>query len=380
MAVKGGVRKLKKIGLIINPIAGIGGKVGLKGSDGVETYRRALALGAVPECGKKVLAALRELKNVQNEFEIYTYSGSMGEEVCREAGLGFQIVGQPGHAMTFPEDTKQAAKKIVKMGVDILVFAGGDGTARDILDAVGMEVPVLGIPAGCKIHSGVYAVNPAAAGRLLSRYVQGKARETEEAEVMDIDETLFREGVVQARLYGYLNVLKEQGFVQNRKSGGSVQADSVEAIANYLADLWEEDVLYIVGTGSTTAAIMKRMGFENTLLGVDLVYGKQVIAKDCTEQEILEKIREYDKIKILVTVIGGQGYIFGRGNQQISAEVIRKTGRENIIVAAAKEKMLSLHGKPLYVDTGNPEVDNVLSGYIRVVVGYRDLMIARVSN
>ena len=371
---------MKKIGLIINPIAGIGGKVGLKGSDGADTYKRALTLGAVPECGQKVLAALRELQSIQDEFEIYTYSGSMGEEICKEAGLNFRIAGQPEHALTFPEDTKRAARKIIDMGVDLLVFAGGDGTARDIMDAVGMEVPVLGIPAGCKIHSGVYAVNPTAAGRLLCRYIQGKAKETAEAEVMDIDEELFREGIVQARLYGYLNVLKEQGFVQNRKSGGSMQTDSVEAIADYLADLWEEDVLYIVGTGSTTAAVMKRMGLENTLLGVDLVYRKQVIAKDCTEQEILENIEKYDKVKILVTVIGGQGYIFGRGNQQISAEVIRRTGRENIIVAAAKEKMLLLQGKPLYVDTGNPEIDSVLSGYIRVIVGYKEIMIAKVSN
>ncbi len=378
--MQGGVRLLKKIGLIINPIAGIGGKVGLKGSDGADTYKRAMTLGAVPECGRKVLTALKELQSIRGEFEIYTYSGNMGEAACAEAGLNFRIVGQPEHALTVPGDTKQAAKKIVEMDVDLLVFAGGDGTARDIMDAIGMEVPVLGIPAGCKIHSGVYAVNPTAAGRLICRYIQGKVKETVEAEVMDIDEELFREGIVQAKLYGYLNVLRDQGFVQNRKSGGSVQTDSVEAIADYLASLWEEDVLYVVGTGSTTAAVMKRMGLENTLLGVDLVYKKQVIVKDCTEQEILENIEKHDKVKILVTVIGGQGYIFGRGNQQISAEVIRRTGRDNIIVIAAKEKMLLLQGKPLYVDTGDSEVDSVLSGYLRVIVGYKDIMIAKVSN
>lgn len=371
---------MKRIGLIINPIAGIGGKVGLKGSDGTDTHQRAIELGAIPESGEKVLTALKELQGVSDEFEIYTYSGDMGGEICRKAGLNYRIIGSPEQEMTAPEDTKRAAHKLVSMDMDLLVFAGGDGTARDIMDVIGQTLPVLGIPAGCKIHSGVYAVNPRAAGRLIVRYIQGKVKETVEAEVMDIDEALFRKGIVQARLYGYLNVLKERNLVQNRKSGGIVSSDSIEAISDYLADIWEEDVLYIVGTGSTTAAIMKRMGLCNTLLGVDLVYGKKIIAQDCTEKQILEKMKAYDKIKIIVTVIGGQGYIFGRGNQQISAEIIRRTGRENIIVAASKEKMLSLQGQTLYVDTGDLEVDNNLKGYIRVVIGYKEIMMAKVSN
>lgn len=264
---------------------------------------------------------------------------------------------------------------------NLILFAGGDGTARDILDAVGESAAVLGIPAGCKIHSGVFALNPRRAGELALRYMQGKVRRTKEAEVMDIDEEQFRRGRVQSRLYGYLKIPDDVRLVQNLKSGSRVGGqDGAEGLSAYMADIWESDVLYIIGGGSTTAHIMNRMHLPGTLLGVDLVYGGRVIGADCTEREILKAVSEYGKAKILVTVIGGQGYIFGRGNQQISAEVIRRVGRENIIVAAAEEKMLALFGKTLYADTGDEEVNRYLAGYMRVITGYGQYTVMKVSD
>ena len=372
---------MKKIGFIVNPIAGIGGKVGLKGSDGAETLKRALTLGAVPESGKKAVTAMKELAEVQNIFELYTYPDEMGANVCEEAGLGYRELGEITSGHTTAADTRIAAEKLKESGVNLLVFVGGDGTARDIMDAVGTDIPVLGIPAGCKIHSGVYALNPKTAGKLLREYVEEKVRETIEAEVMDINEELFRQGIVEAQLYGYLQIPRETKMVQHLKSGRRYsESESVDMLSSYIADIWEPDTLYIVGTGSTTAAIMKKMGLPNTLLGVDLVWKKKVIASDCTEKQILNVLKsgKYNNIKIIVTVIGGQGYIFGRGNQQISADVIRMVGRENIIVAASKDKMLSLFGKPLYVDTGNEEINELLSGYIRVVVGYEETYVAKI--
>ena len=390
---------MKRIGFIVNPVAGIGGKVGLKGSDGEETLKKALELGAVPESGKKALIALRVLGAAAelSEMEICTCPGDMGENVCKEAGLSCKVLDcmTGDHAgewtsladtalvgkATSPADTVRAAKMLCGLGADLILFAGGDGTARNILDAVGKSAAVLGIPAGCKIHSGVFAVNPKRAGELALRYMQGKVPRTKEAEVMDIDEEQFRQGRVQSRLYGYLKIPDDVRLVQNLKSGSRVGGqDGAEGLSAYMADIWESDVLYIIGGGSTTAHIMNRMHLPGTLLGVDLVYGGRVIGADCTEREILKAVSEYGKAKILVTVIGGQGYIFGRGNQQISAEVIRRVGRENIIVAAAEEKMLALFGKTLYADTGDEEVNRYLAGYMRVITGYGQYTVMKVSD
>ena len=372
---------MKKLGFIVNPIAGIGGKVGLKGSDGSETQARALSLGAQPESGKKALVTMRALADYADQIEIYTYPGAMGADICRAAGLSCHILGsiQPGR--TTPEDTIRAAQELRDANLDLILFAGGDGTARNIMDAVGVSIPVLGIPTGCKIHSGVYAINPKTAGLLMGQFAQGLVRETRSAEVMDIDEELFRKGIVQARLYGYLKVPNERRMVQNLKSGrGYSEVGSLDMVANYVADTMEKDVLYIVGTGSTTAAIMEKLGLPNTLLGVDLVYNRRLVAADCTEREILAQLEQYPKAKIIVTVIGGQGYVFGRGNQQLSAQVIRRVGRDNIIVAASKNKILSLFGSSLYVDTGDEEVNAMLRGYIKVIVGYEDYTMMRVSD
>jgi predicted polyphosphate/ATP-dependent NAD kinase len=330
---------------------------------------------------------MRVLRAGEELAEIYTCPGDMGESVCRAAGLnckvidGIETYDKGAGTATSPEDTARAAKMFCGLGVDLILFAGGDGTARDILDAVGESAAVLGIPAGCKIHSGVFALNPRRAGELALRYMQGKVRRTKEAEVMDIDEEQFRRGRVQSRLYGYLKIPDDVRLVQNLKSGSRVGGqDGAEGLSAYMADIWESDVLYIIGGGSTTAHIMNRMHLPGTLLGVDLVYGGRVIGADCTEREILKAVSEYGKAKILVTVIGGQGYIFGRGNQQISAEVIRRVGRENIIVAAAEEKMLALFGKTLYADTGDEEVNRYLHGYMRVITGYGQYTVMKVSD
>ncbi len=378
---------MKRIGFIVNPVAGIGGRVGLKGSDGAETLKRALELGGVLESGEKALMAMRVLRAGEELAEIYTCPGDMGESVCRAAGLnckvidGIETYDKGAGTATSPEDTARAAKMICGLGVDLILFAGGDGTARDILDAVGESAAVLGIPAGCKIHSGVFALNPRRAGELALRYMQGKVRRTKEAEVMDIDEEQFRRGRVQSRLYGYLKIPDDVRLVQNLKSGSRAGGqDGAEGLSAYMADIWESDVLYIIGGGSTTAHIMNQMHLPGTLLGVDLVYGGRVIGADCTEREILKAVSEYGKAKILVTVIGGQGYIFGRGNQQISAEVIRRVGRENIIVAASEEKMLDLFGKSLYADTGDEEVNRYLAGYMRVITGYGQYAVMKVSD
>ena len=376
---------MKTLGLIVNPIAGMGGRVGLKGSDGKETIELARKLGAIPECPSKAVTALKQIKdNFKQEIRIVTYPGEMGEFEVSAAGFSPEVIGEINNEDTIPQDTIQAAKDLKDAGVDLIFFAGGDGTARNIFDALGEEkIAVLGIPGGCKIHSGVYAINPKIAGDLVVQYLEEKVKDLRVSEVMDIDEDAFRNNVVTAKLYGYLYVPNERRMVQNMKSGrGYSEETSLEQLSGYMADTMEPDTLYVVGTGSTTKKILEQLGEDGTLLGVDLVYGNKIVAKDVNETEILTYLSENANIKakIIVTVIGGQGYIFGRGNQQLSPKVIRQVGIDNIIIAASKPKMLSLFGKSLLVDTGDEDLNSEMAGYKRVYVGYEDSIMFNVTN
>jgi predicted polyphosphate/ATP-dependent NAD kinase len=373
---------IKSIGLIINPIAGIGGKVALKGSDGEMILAKALALGAVPESKKKAAVTLKIMADaIKSEIEIFTYPGEMGEDAAREAGFFVTVLGSIEKGHTTPADTIRSARDLRDAGVELILFAGGDGTARNILDAIGTQLPVLGIPTGCKIHSAVYAINPKTAGDLIVQYVQGLVKETRDAEVMDINEDLFRDNILDARLYGYLKVPEEKKMVQNLKSGrGLSETSTIAMLSNYIVDNMESDVLYIIGPGSTMWKLLDSMGLEGTMLGVDLVVNRKLLMKDVTEEQILEALDHYKKAVIIVTVIGGQGYVFGRGNQQISARVIKRVGRENIKIAASKAKMLSLFGKSLYVDTGDEEVNRDLCGYYKVIVGNGEYHVFKVTD
>jgi len=274
-----------------------------------------------------------------------------------------------------------AAKLLQDAGVDLLVFAGGDGTARNVCEAIGVSVPVIGIPAGVKIHSAVYAVNPRNAGLAIRDFLEGRSVRLKEAEVMDIDEELFRQGRVSTKLYGYMMVPESGSRIQNMKSGGGSETGDLVGMAGYIVCNMEEDTLYIVGPGSTTRSIMEDMGLPNTLLGVDVVQNKELIASDVTEKQLWELIEDAAlKVKIVITVIGGQGSLFGRGNQQISPRIIRRVGRENIIVAATVSKLLALGGQPLLVDTGDLELDQSLCGFIEVVVAFGQTSYCQVDN
>ena len=369
--------RLKRIGLIVNPYAGLGGRVGLKGSDGIETRRRALEMGAVPRSPARTVEALLELNGLDG-FIVISYPGQMGENEALEAGIEPEVIGATS-SETSAEDTRRAASEMLEMGVDIIVFSGGDGTARDIYSVVGDKIPVLGIPTGVKIHSGVYAIDPKSAGVLLRRFIEGGTHETRLAEVMDIDEEAFRVDVVQARLFGYMNALFHEDLIQGSKEGsGTTDETSTIGVANEVYDEIEPDVLYILGPGTTIKPIADRMSVEKTLLGVDIVQNGKLLVKDANEQELISAIKGR-KAMLYVTVIGGQGFVFGRGNQQLSPEVIRAIGKENIMIVATPNKLATLRGKPLRVDTGDHSLDEELKGYYKLHTGYGRRTIYRVA-
>ncbi len=374
-----------KLGFVINPYAGIGGAVGLKGSDGQAIVEQALARGALPQAQKRAAAAMQKLtenRGVLSGASILSAAGSMGEDVLRELELPCEVVYQ-GEEKSSALDTKNVIRLFVKQQVDLIVFAGGDGTARDVLDVLSSEldsqIPVVGIPAGVKIHSAVYAVTPSRAGELIQLLLSGEPMSLHESQVMDLDEDAFREGHVNAKCYGYLSVPVDDTRMQLIKQGGLNHHDiTVQDIASEIIESMEDNVFYLIGSGSTTAEIMTQLLLPNTLLGIDIIYNQELLVSDADEQLILKTIGE-QPAKIVVTTIGGQGHVFGRGNQQLSAKVIRHVGRENIIIIATNEKLRSLDKRPMISDTGDIALDKQLAGLYSVVTGYQQKTLYRLN-
>jgi len=368
---------VKTVGFIVNPIAGMGGAVGLKGTDGKAILERAIVLGAKPIAPARAESFLSEFKLAERRIRLIVGAGRMGEDEARNFSFTFTVLGDRKKE-TSAEDTIEIVKKIPDAGADLLVFCGGDGTARDILDAVDTKLPVLGVPTGVKMHSAVFAVDPKAAARISMEFLWEELP-LREAEVMDVDEEAFREGRLSARLYGYMLTPYEPSLIQGAKMASPMTESEVRnqaAIAIYIIENIEPNVIYIIGPGTTTRTITDLLDQEKTLLGVDLLCNKKLIAKDVNEKQILKEIRG-KTAKIIVTPIGGQGFIFGRGNQQISPAVIWRVGINNIVVVATKNKLRDL--KSLRVDTGDPKLDDALRGHIKVITDYREEHMMRVE-
>lgn len=363
------------LGLIINPLAGIGGSVGLKGSDGPEVVEEAFSRGAQCKSAERSRLALRVLLPIQDQIQIVTCPANMGENLVVELGFNHQVLAGISVENTSDLDTKNAAKQLLDQQVDIILFAGGDGTARDICAVIGDSIPVLGIPAGVKIHSAVYAVTPKAAGEVIAQLAKGQLIDVKPHDVRDIDEDAFRNNIVRAKLYGEMRVPQAGQFVQSVKQGGvEVEELVLQDIAADIVQGMEDDVVYFIGSGKTTLAIMDDLMLDNTLLGIDAVCNQQLLQADVSEADILKLLDQY-VCKAVISIIGGQGHIIGRGNQQFSAAVLKKLGKENLQIISTKAKISALEGRPLIVDSGDNELDDNFSGTIEVTTGYQDQII-----
>ena len=360
----------KIVGLVVNPIAGMGGTVGLKGTDGKAILKNAIALGAKPLAPVRTTTFLSELNSIASNIHLVVGAGLMGEQEAQSCGFKYTVVGEE-KAETSSADTKEISAKIVAGKADLLVFCGGDGTARDIMDAADNKLPVLGVPTGVKMHSAVFAVDPKAAAQITSRFLSGELS-LREAEVMDIDEEAFRTGRVSAELYGYLLVPYESHLIQEAKMASPITDSELRnqaAIAVYIIETMKPDTVYIIGPGTTTRTIGDLLDEKKTLLGVDVFINKRIVAHDVNETQIMQAIRRRSA-QIVVTPIGGQGFLFGRGNQQISPRVIRRVGLENITVVATNSKMRSL--KTLRTDTGDSQLDATFRARkLRIVTDYK---------
>jgi predicted polyphosphate/ATP-dependent NAD kinase len=364
------------IGFIVNPIAGMGGRVGLKGTDGLETLEKAISMGAKPWSPLRAAQTLRGLDSLKDKLEWVTWSGKMGEEVLRTMGYRFEVIGKTSGKNTTSDDTKKAAKKMEEIGVDLILFAGGDGTASDIVDAVDMRVPILGIPSGVKMYSGVFASTPRACAQLIQMMVAGGAN-IAEREVMDIDEEAYRTGRLSASLKGYAKTPIVASLVLSGKAvGHSVDEDLIkESVASRVVEEMEPGTTYILGPGTTVGKVTELLGIEKTLLGIDVIRDGKLVLKDGNEKQLIEVIQ--DDTKIILSPLGGQGSILGRGNQQISPKIIRKVGVQNIRIISTPPKLTGL--KELTVDTGDQELDNLLRGFKRVIIGYHEEKVVKIK-
>lgn len=369
-----------KLGVIINPYAGIGGSVGLKGSDGEAVRTEAFARGAQQRAPARMQRCLEMLRELCDQFETYAFVGDMGEAVVLAAGLPCNVVGAATAEPSSSQDTIDAAIALVQENVDLILFAGGDGTARNIADALeqagALKQAVLGVPSGVKMHSGVYANTPEAAGEIVRCLLNKEIVNVQSCEVRDIDEDAFRAGKVKTRLYTHMRAPQLPQFLQQVKNSGAHQDELVKLdMANYLADNLEDDVLYIVGPGSTTQVFMEQLGLQGTLLGVDLMMNRELLMADVSAQQLREHISRYTNARLIITAIGGQGHIIGRGNQQLTPDILQQIPRSHIQIIATKEKIQSLQGRPLLVDSNDPELDKSFSGYQSVLVGYDEFIL-----
>jgi predicted polyphosphate/ATP-dependent NAD kinase len=373
------VNGIKRLGLIINPVAGIGGRVGLKGSDGIEIQQQALELGAVPRAGRRTKRALEVFGDDLGKLDVITPPGEMGAAIFQEMGFAPQVLGEINPGATTAEDTSRAARAMLDSQVDLLLFAGGDGTARDVYRGIGDRLPVIGIPAGVKIHSAVFATHPQSAGELALAFLKNRKMRLHEAEVVDLDEHAYRKGNISTRLYGFLMVPQHRHLVQNSKTPTpATEAAQMEAIAVDVVESMQADWQYVLGPGTTTRAVAQCLGLEKTLVGVDVVTKDKVVGLDVNEEQLLGLVIDRPT-KIILTPIGGQGFLFGRGNQPISARVIKKVGVDNIQVICTAGKLHTFTGRPLLVDTGDLKLDAELSGHISITTGYQERAVYRIG-
>ena len=364
-----------RLGLIVNPWAGVGGPAALKGSDGEAVVAEALARGVKPLASARAVEFIQALGDVHDQLEWITCPDEMGQRACLESGIKPAIVDGVGLATkTTAQDTLEAARRL-RGQVDLLVFVGGDGTARDLFSAVGTAQLCLGVPAGVKMHSAVYGVTPAASAEVVRKIVTGQLVSERLGEVRDLDEDAYRQGNVKARYFGELRVPDEGRYLQQVKCGGQEDERLVLLdIATYLAEHMEPHCHYLIGSGKTAYAVKQELGIDGTLLGVDVVCDNQLVLKDATEPELYALVTE-KPCRLILSFIGGQGHLFGRGNQQLSPRVLRSIGAENIQVISTRAKLATLAGRPLQIDTGDARLNRALAGLIPVLTGYDDRVI-----
>ncbi len=378
VAARGIEMPAARIGLILNPMAGAGGVLARHGSDGL-----GLASAWSAERAGVALASLMG----SGPLQWVCGPGAMGEALLRSQGTqGYEseVLALPGpSAPSSAQDTQTLARQMAALGLDLLLFAGGDGTARDVMLGLGEAcgLPVLGIPAGVKMQSACFGHSPAAAGRLAAAFLASAARPLELREVMDLDEAALREGQVLPRLFGYLPTPLDPRCLQGRKTRSPpTDAQAAAALAQSLRAELAQGV-HLIGPGSTTWALKQALQLKGSLIGLDVVVEGQLWLRDANEAQLLDLLQAMPgRARLWLTAIGGQGHVIGRGNAPLSARVLRALGPQVLTVLMTPAKLQSLtasFGGILRVDSACAEVDALFSGPVQVLTGPRDRAVLR---
>jgi len=370
------------VGFIVNPIAGMGGKVGLKGTDNV--LKDAVARGAQPVSPERATEFLEKLKrNITDErIDVITCPGIMGELEAKKADFPVRLLPMRIAKETTAQDTKTAVDLLAASDVDLIVFVGGDGTARDVFDAMQgcRQVPVIGIPAGVKMYSGIFAVSPSDAVEVVLSYARGVAT-LMNLEIVDADEESIRNDFFALRIHGSLKVPFLPARIQGSKQMSPESDDEVEnqrAIGKFILEQVPADAIWILGPGTTVKEFAEMLGVQKTILGIDIYHNGKIIL-DVDEKTILGEVTDWKHAWIVLSPIGRQGILLGRGNQQLSPEVLKRVDKDHIIIAATKTKLQSIDGDILRIDTGDSSINEMLKGYARVVTDYREWRLMRVQ-
>ena len=374
-----------RIGIIVNPDAGLGGRLGFKGSDG--RAKEAREAGAIDRAGPRMQQCISNFKELLDSSlnrmgvspTIVAWSGRMGGDWL--AGFDYEQRKESPTEST-AQDTSNLVHDLLKAEVDVILYAGGDGTTRDIVNALnGNETPLIGVPGGVKMHSGCFATTPRASAEVLLAFLQGDLM-VAITEVMDLDEEIYQKGEWKVRMYGEAWTPSSPRFMQGAKEQveRASESETIEGLANHIGNLIEDEpeLMVIWGSGGTLRRMGEHLDVELTLLGIDIQH-RGVIHSDLNEQQLLHHLKEYEGPRLLLlSPMGGQGFLIGRGNLQLSPDVLRAIGFQSILGVATPSKLLGLSS--VRIDTGDPSLDEEYQKrrFIKLLQGYRTTRVIRI--
>ncbi len=369
-----------RIGLVVNPDAGLGGRLGLKGSDGQAKYARSM--GAEDRAGPRVSETLSYFSKIHNSFDEihwYTSNGRMGSQwIPRDIKVGNLNLIHESSGSTSPSDTFKLVSLLIDSEIDLILYAGGDGTTRDIVSTLDLNdsssIPIIGIPCGVKMHSGCFASSPKAGAEVLSSWLNEELL-LSSTEVLDLDEDKYRNGEWVVRLYAEAKTPASPRWMQGAKMRVEATGEDeiIEGLADHIRELLiNEERMIIWGSGGTLRTISNMVGFNGTVLGIDATLGNKQIGTDLNEQQLIDILDSHKgEITLLLSPMGGQGFLIGRGNLQLSPSVLNRIPIGEILGVVTPAKLLSV--RRLRIETGDQDLDQRFSEkkYMKVLQGYR---------